>query len=124
MKPLNQNSKPEPEGSLHPFYIIVGIAVLLAILFGLPSVASAGTAIEDILKFRERMDSGKKEVVCSTLHLELADILKRKQVALETLRSGLSKEATIDETYRLLSLVKVQEVLEEQLSLNACGGKK
>jgi len=123
MKPMKPNLRPDPEGSLSPFFIIVGIAVLIAILFGFPVKATAG-AVEDILKFRERMDSGKKELICNTLHDELADILKRKQVALETLRSGLSKEAMVDETYRLLGLTKVQVILEEQLSLNACGGKK
>lgn len=99
---------------------IVSFALLLSVL----SFPACAGLVDDVLKYNERISASKKEIICANLQKQLADTERKKKELLDSLKMEVNQSQTLEDNYQLLSLTKIQGILKEQITLNACGGKK
>jgi len=115
--------KPESDCEGFCFALALAIAVLVIILLSFPATTKAGV-VEDILRYQDKIESRRKAIVCAALKEELANTQTRRKKILKDIQEDSNKSETLDETYRLLELTHVRDILLEQIKLNNCGENK
>lgn len=95
--------------------------------FGLVCTTCSAGVVDDVLKFQDRLEANRRVVVCASLQKDLEENHRQEKkiiAELKTEETRASRSETIELTYRLLNLTHIRIVLEEQIKLNTCGGKK